>query len=64
MPQTIASDTAQKTNWKNHSVSTVTVPSWSEISGKLRARVVAGQEEAGVPMIELPSPNAKAKPTA
>ena len=26
VPQTIASETAQKTNWKNHSVSTVTWP--------------------------------------
>ena len=34
VPQTIASETAQKTNWKNHSVSTVIVPSATLISGK------------------------------
>ena len=64
VPQTIASDTAQKTNWKNHSVSTVIVPSCSEISGKLAPASSPARKNPLVPMIALPSPNAKAKPTA
>ena len=64
VPQTIASETAAKTNWKNHSVSTVTVPSATLISGKSLLTLAPARKKPDVPMIVLPSPNAKAKPTA
>ena len=64
VPQTIASETAQNTNWKNHSVSRVTVPSATLTSGIVGARIGTGQEEAAGADDLLPSPNAKAKPTA
>ena len=64
MPQTIASETAQNTNWKNHSVSTVIVPSATLTSGKFALASAPARKKPDVPMISLPSPNAKAKPTA
>src|SRR3954452_1599309 len=62
--QTIASETAQKTNWKNQSVSTVIEPSWRLISGKSALTSGPARKKPDVPMIWLPSPNANAKPTA
>ena len=64
VPQTIASETAQKTNWKNHSVSSVTVPSATLTSAKFALASAPARKKPLVPMISLPSPNAKAKPTA
>src|SRR3954470_4973302 len=64
VPQTIASDTAQKTNWKNQSVSTVIEPSARLISGKSALTSGPARKKPDVPMISLPSPNANAKPTA
>src|SRR5437867_12372885 len=75
VPQTIASDTAQKTNWKNHFDSIVA--SDSDITGKLGWKVVRPPAVAALaprwvkknppswPM-KLPSgpPNANANPTA
>ena len=46
VPQTIASETAQNTNWKNHSVSTRDRALGDVDEREVRARVGAGQEEA------------------
>ena len=64
MPQTIASDTAQNTNWKNHRVSSVTVPSATLTSAKFELASAPARKNPDVPMISLPLPKAKAKPTA
>src|SRR6201991_1328214 len=67
VPQTIASETAQNTNWKNHSVSTVTwpvEPGPDQASGKFAPALSPAKKKPCVPISEPPSPNAKAKPTA
>ena len=62
VPQTIASATAQKTNWKNHSVSAVTPCSLvGNASGKSLA---CATKKPWVPISASVPPKASAKPTA
>ena len=63
VPQTIASETAQKTNWKNHFDSIVASESAHHRERLLRVAVVAQEEAVGADD-RRPAPNAKAKPTA
>ena len=62
VPHTIASDTAQKTNWKNHFDSTVA--SERPMIGKAFWGSPKSCRKKPVCPIRSPAPKAKAKPTA
>src|SRR3954471_13349489 len=62
VPQTIASETAQKTNWKNHFDSTVA--SEKPMIGKAFAGSPKSFKKKPSCPMNFPAPKAKAKPTA